>query len=102
VLGDVRNALSRLEPQTGDVKWSVEIPRRAKWEASPLAADGKIFIVNFDGDVLIYDAADGKQLNAISMDDPQDGEMVRASISASAGQLFIRTTRNLYCIGKAS
>jgi hypothetical protein len=34
------------------------------------------------------------------MDEPQDGEMVRASISAAYGQLFIRTTRALYCVGK--
>jgi hypothetical protein len=34
------------------------------------------------------------------MDQPADGETVRASIVASHGQLFIRTTRKLYCVGK--
>ena len=34
------------------------------------------------------------------MDKPVDGEMVRASIIAAHGQLFIRTTRKLYCVGK--
>ena len=31
---------------------------------------------------------------------PAGGEMVRASIVAAHGQLFIRTTRRLYCVGK--
>ena len=34
------------------------------------------------------------------MDKPVDGEMVRASIIAAHGQLFIRTARKLYCVGK--
>lgn len=99
VLSDLRKALSRVEPSTGKVKWSVDTPGRAKYEASPLAADGKIYLINFDGTVVIYNAADGKMLEEISMDAPQDGEMVRASVAAAHGQLFIRTTRKLYCVG---
>jgi hypothetical protein len=34
------------------------------------------------------------------MDQPDQGEMVRASIIAAHGQLFIRTARKLYCVGK--
>ena len=39
-------------------------------------------------------------METISMDEPQYSEKVRASVVASDGQLFIRTTRNLYCVGK--
>ena len=35
------------------------------------------------------------------MKKPADGEMVRASIVASQGELFIRTTHKLYCVGAA-
>ncbi len=45
-------------------------------------------------------AASGQVLRVIPMDKPVDGEMVRASIIAAHGQLFIRTTRKLYCVGK--
>jgi outer membrane protein assembly factor BamB len=101
VLNDLRRGyLSRVEPQTGRVKWSVESPGSAKFEASPLAADGKIYVINFDGDVVVYDAEDGRRLNVISMDQPSRGEVVRASIVAAGGQLFIRTTRHLYCVGQ--
>ena len=100
VLSDVRKALSRVEPRSGKVKWHIDTPGRAKYEASPTAADGKIYIVDFDGEVAVIDAADGKVLNTISMDEPARGEVVRASITAAGGQLFIRTTRRLYCVGK--
>ena len=100
VLSDVRKCLCRVEPRTGKVKWTVPTPGRAKYEASPLAADGKIYLINFEGEVAVVDAADGKILNVIPMDQPTGGEVVRASIVAAHGQLFIRTTRKLYCVGK--
>lgn len=100
VLSDVRKALSRVEPSTGKVKWTIPTPGYAKYEASPLAADGKIYLINFAGEVAVVDAANGDVLNVIPMDEPTDGEVVRASIAASDGQLFIRTTRHLYCVGR--
>lgn len=100
VLSDLRKCLSRVEASTGKVKWTRRTPGRTKYEASPLAADGKIYIINFDGDVSVFGAADGKLLATISMDKPRTGEKVRASIAAAGGQLFIRTTRTLYCVGE--
>lgn len=100
VLSDVRKTLVRSDPATGQVEWTVRTPGRVKYEASPLVADGKIYIVNFDGLVTVLNAADGTILHEIPMDAPQDGEMVRSSVAASQGQLFIRTTRKLYCVGK--
>jgi outer membrane protein assembly factor BamB len=100
LLSDVRKSLSRVEPATGKVKWTVSTPGRVKYEASPLAADGKIYLINFDGQVAVLSAANGDVLHTIPMDDPAGGEVVRASIIAAHGQLFIRTTRTLYCVGK--
>lgn len=100
VLSDVRRTLARVDARTGQVKWVVPTPGRAKYEASPLAADGKLYTINFDGQVAIFRATDGELLRTISMDEPTQGEMVRSSIVAAHGQLFIRTTRHLYCVGK--
>lgn len=102
VLSDVRKSLSRVEPRSGAVKWTVPTPGSAKYEASPLAADGKLYLINFDGEVAIFRAADGELLRTIPMDEPANGEAVRSSIVAAHGQLFIRTSRHLYCVGKAS
>ena len=67
-------------------------------ETSKVCVD--LRITKGEGDVAIIDAASGKVLKVIDMDKPSGGEVVRASISAAYGQLFIRTTRKLYCIGK--
>jgi outer membrane protein assembly factor BamB len=99
ILNDLRRHLSRVHPKTGEVKWSVEIPGRAKYEASPLVADDKVYLINQAGHVVVLNADNGDVLKEITMDDPQAREVVRASIVASDGQLFIRTTRHLFCVG---
>lgn len=100
ILSDVRKALSRVEPRTGKVKWTISTPGRSKYEASPLAADGKIYLINFDGEVAVINAADGQLIRVIPMEGEEIEGFVRSSIAAAHGQLFVRTTKKLYCIGK--
>ena len=50
----------------------------------------------------ILSAAGGELLRVIPMEETTGRDPVRASISAAHGQLFIRTTRKLYCVGKGS
>ncbi len=99
VLSDVRKSLARVDPQTGDVKWKIRTPGVKKFEASPLAADGKIYLINFVADVVVVDAADGTILNNVSMADPED-DPVRSSVVAAHGNLLIRTNQQLFCVGK--
>ena len=100
VLSDLRKTLTRVDPSTGQVKWKVRTPGLKKYEASPLAADGKIYLMNFIGDVVIVDADSGQLINqGISMDDPAE-DPVRSCVVASQGNLFVRTNRNLYCVGE--
>jgi len=101
VLSDLRRSLARVDPATGRVRWKIDTPDRAKYEASPLAADGKIYLINHRGDAAVINAADGKLLHQVRMDEPTGGNVVRASISAAYGHLFIRTTQRLYCVGPA-
>jgi len=99
ILNDLRKHLSRVEPATGKVKWTMRTPGKAKYEASPLATDGKIYLISHGGEAAVIDAANGAVLHEVTMDEPTNREVVRASISAAHGHLFIRTTRHLYCIG---
>jgi outer membrane protein assembly factor BamB len=99
ILSDVRKTLTRVEPRTGKVKWMTRTPGQAKYEASPLAADGKLYLMNFDGDVVVVQADDGKILEVVEMKTTREYP-VRSTISAAHGQLFIRTNRKLTCIGK--
>jgi len=98
ILSDLRKSLARVDATAGGVKWLIETPGRSKYEASPTVADGKVYLINHAGDASVLNAADGKVLATIDMDDPSGGELVRASISIANGRLFIRTTRHLYCI----
>ncbi|MEZ6087132.1 MAG: PQQ-binding-like beta-propeller repeat protein [Pirellulaceae bacterium] len=98
ILSDVRKVLSRVEPKTGKVKWEMKTPGLKKYEASPTVADGKIYLINFAGDVVVVDAKTGEEINNISMDDPSENN-VRSAVVVSQGQLFIRVNEKLYCIG---
>jgi outer membrane protein assembly factor BamB len=99
ILNDLRGSLWRVDPATGKVKWTIKTPGRAKYEASPTAADGKLYLINHDGEAAVIDAATGKVEKVIPMDNPANREAVRASIVAAQGHLFIRTTRQLLCVG---
>ncbi len=98
VLSDVRKNLSRIEPVTGKVKWSLDTPGRSKFEASPTGADGKIYLMNFKGEVVVVDAEKGELLRTIPMGEEGD-DQIRSSVAVSQGQLFIRTNRKLLCVG---
>jgi outer membrane protein assembly factor BamB len=99
VLSDVRKALSRVDPKTGQAKWSIDTPGRRKFESSPTGADGKIYLMNFGGEVTVVDAAKGEILRTIPMGDEGD-DLIRSCIAIAQGQLFIRTNNRLYCVGK--
>ena len=99
VLNDLRKHLSRVDPATGKIEWTIRTPGKKKYEASPLAADGKIYLISHGGEAAVFDAATGETLHEVVMDEPTNREVVRASIVATHGHLFIRTTRHLYCIG---
>jgi outer membrane protein assembly factor BamB len=98
ILSDVAKTLTRISPD-GKAKWTKETPGRIKYEASPLVADGKVYIVNFNGEVVVFNAADGAIINQAALGTPED-KTVRSAIIAAHGQLFIRTDTQLYCVGK--
>lgn len=99
VLNSDRRVLLRVDPANGKVKWMTELPGRKKYESSPTGADGKIYMMNFGGDVVVVDAAKGEVLSTIAMGDGTD-DMVRSSIPVAHGQVFIRTNKKLFAIGK--
>jgi hypothetical protein len=77
----------------------LNLPGILKFEASPTCADGKVYLMNFGGEVVVMDAAKGKILNTNPMGEVGD-DQTRSSVAVSGGQLFIRTNAKLYCVGK--
>ena len=98
VLSDLRKSLSCVNPLDGSVAWSVQVPGNQMCWGSPTGADGKVYLINLNGEVFVMDAADGKLLHQVAM---AEGESdIRSTIAVAYGNLFIRTNGKLYCIGK--
>ncbi len=97
VLDGRRRILTSLNPKTGEVYWRDRIDTNQGFQASPTGADGKIYCISMGGEVAVLSAGDKFEL--LSKIDMGEG-LCRATIAVSQGQLFVRTSENLYCIGK--
>lgn len=98
VLDGDSQTLTCLEAKTGAKQWQGNLGERTVIRSSPTVADGKLYIINEKGTVFVCDTgAEFKVLATIPMGGP---EGTRSSIAVSGGELYIRTTDRLYCVGK--
>ena len=63
--------------------------------ASPVAADGKVFLANVEGKVTVLKA--GAQWDVLGTNDL--GEEIHATPALSGGRIYIRTKGSVYCFG---
>lgn len=98
VLDGGRKVLSRLDPKTGEKKWSGKLPVRENIWGSPTGADGKIYFHSEDGTLVVCDAGEEfKVLGTLSF----EGEgPCRGSVAVAGDRLYVRTAKNLYCLGR--
>ena len=101
VLNGGKRKLLCVEPSNGKVIWSGDFETRSVFESSPTAADGKIYVMDHKANVFVVAAAGDqfKLLGSAAMGEEGENNL-RSSVAISQGQLFIRTAKNLYCIGK--
>ena len=66
------------------------------FSASPVAADGKIYLSNEDGDMLVVEA--GRKFRQIAVNEM--GELVMATPALSNGVMYVRTDKSLVAIGR--
>lgn len=98
------HAMTVVDAKTGAKVWQKTLEGLDKskgkevFRASPTVADGKIYNIGERGTVVIQNAETGEQLAVIPMGSGGP-EGVRSSIAVSVGNLFIRTTDKLYCVG---
>jgi outer membrane protein assembly factor BamB len=83
-----------LDARTGRVHWQGRIG--GTHYASPIHAAGKVYFLSEEGRGTVVAAA--PEFKVLARNDL--GEQCRASYVAAGGQLFIRTDKNLFCIGK--
>jgi len=91
--GDSRHIL-RVDPAGGQILRREHIKNAAVFQASPTVADGKIYCISMDGEVVVLAATDFKVLHRADF----GGKECRSVIAVSAGRLFIRTPDRLFCI----
>jgi outer membrane protein assembly factor BamB len=93
-----RKVISCLDPKTGKTFWQGKLNVRSQWWSSPTAADGKLYVLSENGEVVVLQAGgdEFKVLFEMEIREP----LIQSSIPIAGGHLFIRTAENLYCIGK--
>jgi hypothetical protein len=67
--------------------------------SSPVLADGKIFYLARSGDAFVYAA--GAEFKLLSQNHFGGGGDFSATPAVSDGQLFVRSSKFLYCIADA-
>jgi outer membrane protein assembly factor BamB len=93
---DDRGVVHVLDVQTGAVVYGPERLKPAIYSASPTLADGKIYVTNEEGLTTVFAAGPKFEILA---ENPSE-EYTLSTIAVSNGQLFLRTEKALYAIGK--
>lgn len=89
------NLLQCIEPATGEIVWEERAPGGAHW-GSMIHADGKIYVTDQQGTTHVI-KPNPENLELLASN--KLGERSNSTPAFSDGQIFIRTFRNLYCIG---
>ena len=91
--------ITSLDPATGALlKEGRSKEALGEYYSSPVAADGKIYVINGDGKASVLKA--GAQWEVLGVHDL--GEEVRATPALDAGRVFVRTKSAIYCFGGKS
>jgi outer membrane protein assembly factor BamB len=93
---DDRGVAWCLDAKSGQVIWGPQRIKSGTYSSSPVLADGKLYITNEDGLTTVIKA--GPEFQVMAENDLND--YCLSSPAISDGQIFIRTTQHLYCIGK--
>ena len=82
--------------RSGEVVWGPERVRPGIYSASPVLADGRIYVTSEDGVTSVVEA--GPKFRLLAENDLEGYTL--SSPAISNGQIFVRTEQYLYCIGK--
>ena len=94
---DDQGIATRLDAQTGEAVWGPERTAQGVVSASPVLADGKLFITNENAVTTVLEAGPVFKMLATN---ELDGSYTLSSLPVSDSRIFIRTATHLYCIAK--
>ena len=83
--------------KTGDELYRQRLPLVGNgFSASPIAADGKIYLPNEDGEILVVSA--GEKFAHVATNSM--GELLMATPALSDGVMYVRTAQSLFAVGR--
>ena len=83
-----------VDRKTGKAHWTHEL--RGEMWASPMIADGKVYIGSRRGDMCVFEASkEKKMLATIDMGAPMSG-----TVTVANGTIFIATMSHLYAVSQ--
>jgi outer membrane protein assembly factor BamB len=94
MMGDT-GIVSAVEARTGEVVWTSRLD--GAYSASPVAAEGRIYLFSEEGKTTVIDA--GRELKVLAESRLDDGFLASPAVAGSA--LFLRTRTHLYRIEAA-
>jgi len=95
IVGD-SGVVYALDVKTGEPVYGPERLKPGTYSASPVLADGKIYVTSEDGVTSVFAAGPKFELIA----ENAMNEYTLSSVAVSGGQIFLRTAGHLYAIGK--
>lgn len=96
VCGD-RGEINCIDIQSGKALWTEELPRnRYPYSTSPLLADGKLYVTREDGTTFVLQLGEKPTLVGTNV----LRENTYATPAFVDGQVFLRTSDFLFCLGK--
>jgi len=105
VIGDIvmvmslrPDLLSAYETATGKSLWRIRVGGQSS--SSPVSYGGVAFVVLESGETVVVDPKSEEHIVARNKVTSAPGEIFRACLTPSEGQVFLRSDRMLYCIGK--
>jgi outer membrane protein assembly factor BamB len=95
VLGN-NGVFDAYELETGQEIYRQRLPHLGSgFSASPVAADGRIYLSNEDGEILVVAA--GREFRHIGTNTM--GELLMATPALSDGAMYVRSSKSLFAIG---
>jgi outer membrane protein assembly factor BamB len=85
--------VSCVDAATGKTLWKERFG--GVFSASPVAAEGRVYLINEDGDAWVLEA--GREMKILAKNSL--GERTLASPALAGGRIYLRTDESLFCIG---
>lgn len=93
---NINGILTAYDAKTGERIYRARVGGGGSFSASPVAADGRLYIANEDGDVFVVKA--GREYAEVAKN--KVGEVIMATPAISDGLVIVRTLHHVYAFGE--